>query len=89
MHMPGRGSNGPLQQEPTHHGLQCTYTRARARTYPSPKTAPCMQIRHTRANARTCVWLVLRVSNPSLRPSALLSAGMRAGAVWSRHVRPT
>ena len=45
-----------------------THARGSPRHAPSPKTAPCMQIRHTRANARTCVWLVLRVSNPSLRP---------------------
>ena len=89
MHMPGRGSNGPLQQEPTHHGLQCTYTRVRARTCPSPKTAP-MHANTPHARKRTHLRLVgLARTQHLTSPSLLLSAGMRARAVWGRHVRST
>ena len=70
--------------------VSSAHTHARARTdLPLPQNRP-LHANTSHARKRTHLRLVGLARIQSLiAPSPLLSAGMRAGAVWSRHVRPT
>jgi len=74
----------------THPPWSPVYIHARAHGPPPfPKTAP-MHAYTPHARKRTHLRLVgLARTQHLTSPSLLLSAGMRAGAVWGRHVRST